>query len=140
MNLAAVGKRFLIVVPSQTLGMLLPYGLGSYVPSPVEVRIILGLIGLGTLLYAVFAKVFPIMEVEAPDEAIPWQARMVFSMPSRRALSPRTVVAIAMVVAGFAIQALAYFLNSSQNPASGWSILGLWTTCLGGEDRWGFRS
>ena len=30
--------------------------------------------------------------------------------------------------------------NSSQNPASGCSILGLWTTCLGGEDRWGFRS
>jgi hypothetical protein len=30
--------------------------------------------------------------------------------------------------------------NLSQNPASGWSILGLWTTCLGGEDRWGFRS
>ncbi|GEM_PF-348464 len=108
-NLAAVGKRFLIVVPSQTHGMLLPYGPGSYVPSPVEVRIILGLIGLGTLLYAVFAKVFPIMEVEAPEEALPWQARMVFSMPSRRALSPRTVVAIAMVVAGFAIQAIAYF-------------------------------
>jgi hypothetical protein len=32
------------------------------------------------------------------------------------------------------------FQNSSQNPASGCSILGLWTTCLGGEDRWGFRS
>jgi hypothetical protein len=30
--------------------------------------------------------------------------------------------------------------NSSQNPASGCSILCLWTTCLGGEDRWGFRS
>ena len=35
-NLAAIGKRYLIVVPSQTHGQLLPYEVGSYSPTWVE--------------------------------------------------------------------------------------------------------
>lgn len=71
-NLAAIGKRDVIVVPSQTHGTLLPYPPGVYTPTWVELAIILGLFGLGTLLYIVFTKVFPIMEVH-PDghETIP---------------------------------------------------------------------
>jgi hypothetical protein len=48
----------------------------------------------------------------------------------RRSPQPRRATALVAVLV----------TNSSQNPASGCSILGLWTTCLGGEDRWGFRS
>lgn len=62
-NLAAIGKRYLIVVPSQTYGNLLPYPIGSYSPTWVEYSIIVGLFALGTLLYVLFIKVFPIMEV-----------------------------------------------------------------------------
>ncbi len=62
-NLAAVGKRYLIVVPSQTQGSLLPYGSGSYVPTWVEYSIVLGLFALGALLYALFMKLFPIMPI-----------------------------------------------------------------------------
>ncbi|MHC4534791.1 MAG: NrfD/PsrC family molybdoenzyme membrane anchor subunit [Planctomycetota bacterium] len=62
-NLAAIGKRFLIVVPSQTHGNLLPYEAGSYAPTWIEYSIILGLFALGTLLYVLFVKVFPIMEM-----------------------------------------------------------------------------
>ena len=62
-NLAALGKRFLIVVPSLTHGNLLPYSPGSYTPTWVEYVVILGLIALGILLYILFMKVFPIMEV-----------------------------------------------------------------------------
>jgi molybdopterin-containing oxidoreductase family membrane subunit len=62
-NLAAIGKRYLIVVPSQTHGTLLPYGPGAYTPTWVEYSIILGLLALGTLFYVLFVKVFPIMEV-----------------------------------------------------------------------------
>lgn len=62
-NLAAIGKRYLIVVPSQTHGMLLPYSPGWYTPTWVEISVILGLMGLGALLYILFMKVFPIMEV-----------------------------------------------------------------------------
>ncbi|WP_376792670.1 NrfD/PsrC family molybdoenzyme membrane anchor subunit [Thermoflexus sp.] len=109
-NLAAVGKRFLIVVPSQTHGTLLPYGTGFYLPSSVEVRIILGLLGLGTLIYALFAKVFPIMEIEEAEEAVPWRAQAVFTLPTGRAFQPRTAVTIAMVIAGFSLQALSYFV------------------------------
>lgn len=62
-NVAAIGKRYLIVVPSQTHGALLPYSAGHYFPSWIEVSVVLGLLGLGALLYILFIKVFPIMEV-----------------------------------------------------------------------------
>ncbi|MFQ5897616.1 MAG: NrfD/PsrC family molybdoenzyme membrane anchor subunit [Candidatus Methylomirabilia bacterium] len=62
-NLAAIGKRYLIVVPSQTHGTLLPYGVGSYSPTWVEASVILGLLGLGALCYTIFMKVFPIMGI-----------------------------------------------------------------------------
>lgn len=65
-NLAAIGKRFLIVVPSLTKGTLLPYAPGSYSPTVVELGIVLGLFALGALLLGVFAKAFPIMEL--PEE------------------------------------------------------------------------
>lgn len=63
-NAAAVLKRYLIVVPSQTDGMLLPYNSGTYVPSWVELSVVLGALSLGALAYMVFAKVFPIMDVD----------------------------------------------------------------------------
>ena len=62
-NLAAIGKRDVIVVPSQTHGTVLPYAPGVYIPTWVELAIIAGLFALGTLVYVRFIKVFPIMEV-----------------------------------------------------------------------------
>jgi molybdopterin-containing oxidoreductase family membrane subunit len=58
-NVAAIGKRFLIVVPSQTHGMLLPYEVGSYSPSWIEYAVVAGLFGLGALLIGLFIKAFP---------------------------------------------------------------------------------
>lgn len=66
-NIAAVLKRILIVVPSQTHGTLLPYGPGFYSPTWVEYSIIAGLLALGTLLYILFTKIFPIIEL--PESA-----------------------------------------------------------------------
>ncbi|MEE8457296.1 MAG: NrfD/PsrC family molybdoenzyme membrane anchor subunit [Acidimicrobiia bacterium] len=63
-NVAAVGKRYLIVVPSQTHGQLLPYGTGSYSPTWVEYVIIAGLFALGALMIGGFMKIFPIMPME----------------------------------------------------------------------------
>jgi molybdopterin-containing oxidoreductase family membrane subunit len=68
-NVAAIGKRFLIVVPSLTKGTLLPYDPGSYAPTVVEIAVILGLFALGVLLIGIFAKAFPIMDLEEPEEA-----------------------------------------------------------------------
>lgn len=69
-NIAAIIKRYLIVVPSQTHGTLLPYGTGAYNPTWVEYCVILGLIALGTLLFVLFIKVFPIMEVPEIVEGV----------------------------------------------------------------------
>ena len=65
-NLAAIGKRYLIVVPSQTKGSLLPYEPGSYSPTASEIGVVLGLFALGALIIGLFAKVFPIIEL--PEE------------------------------------------------------------------------
>jgi hypothetical protein len=106
-NLAAIGKRFLIVVPSQTDGALLPYGEGHYGPTVGEVGVIVGLIALGTLLYVVFAKVFPLLEVEAePDAPAPAVPAESDAADARR----RTTVAVVMVVSGFVLQAVSYLV------------------------------
>jgi Ni/Fe-hydrogenase subunit HybB-like protein len=65
-NITAIGKRLLIVTPSLTHGALLPYEPGTYVPTWVEVAIILGLMALGALAILLFGKVFPIIEL-APE-------------------------------------------------------------------------
>jgi len=62
-NVAAIGKRILIVIPSQTHGTLLPYGTGSYSPTWVEYSVVLGLLALGALLLTLFMRVFPIVEI-----------------------------------------------------------------------------
>lgn len=67
-NVAAIAKRFVLVVPSQTHGTLLPYGSGSYSPTWVEYSVVMGLFALGTLMVVGFMKVFPIMEIPESQE------------------------------------------------------------------------
>ncbi len=62
-NIAAILRRFLIVVPSQTHGNLLPYGEGQYLPNWVEIAVILGLFALATLLILIFIRYFPIVPI-----------------------------------------------------------------------------
>ncbi|MBI2856016.1 MAG: polysulfide reductase NrfD, partial [Chloroflexi bacterium] len=64
---AGILKRFLIVVPSQTHGRLLPYLTGSYSPTWVEYSIVVGLLALGALALLLFFKVFPITEVSQAE-------------------------------------------------------------------------
>lgn len=71
-NVGAVLKRYLLVVPSQTHGMMLDWPDGHYAPSPVELGVVGGLVCLGLLIYTVFIKVFPIVPVvghQGSDEA-----------------------------------------------------------------------
>jgi molybdopterin-containing oxidoreductase family membrane subunit len=67
-NLGAIGKRYLIVVPSQTHGELLPYEIGSYSPTWTEYAVVLGLFALGALLIGLFMKAFPILPIEEGKE------------------------------------------------------------------------
>jgi len=62
-NVVNILRRYVIIVPSQTQGTLLPYEAGSYSPTWIEYTVILGLIGLGILLFIGFMKVFPILEI-----------------------------------------------------------------------------
>ena len=67
-NLASIAVRYIIVVPSQTNGMMLPwYTVGTYSPNWVEWSVMAGLFALGYLLYTAVVKIFPI--VELPHEA-----------------------------------------------------------------------
>jgi Ni/Fe-hydrogenase subunit HybB-like protein len=64
-NIAAIAKRLIIVTPSLTHGSLLPYGHGVYIPTWVEVAIIVGLMSLGALAILAFSKLFPIVPLES---------------------------------------------------------------------------
>jgi len=61
LNIGAFFKRYLIVVPSLTVGTLLPYSKGSYMPTWVEYLVVLGMLALGVLFFMIFMKVFPIL-------------------------------------------------------------------------------
>ncbi|MBW8011107.1 MAG: hypothetical protein FVQ83_07700 [Chloroflexi bacterium] len=104
-NLAAIAKRYLIVVPSQTHGTLLPYNVGSYSPTWVEYSIILGLLAFGVLLFITFLKIFPIMEVEA-SKSDPIVER---KPGPETGLTTRSILSLGLVVIGFALQFVSYF-------------------------------
>ena len=109
-NIAAIGKRDVIIVPSQTHGTLLPYPPGAYTPTWVELAIILGLFGLGTLLYIVFTKVFPIMDVHVGSgEALPHDAdagkRWRDGAMRKRMFILTLMVGIILAVVGFSLTA-----------------------------------
>lgn len=105
-NLAAIGKRYLVVVPSQTHGALLPYGVGFYKPTWVEFAIVVGLFALGALIYALFVKLFPIVGMQA---ARPQSSPALAESDNSR----RSMWAIIMVVLGFALQGISYFILSA---------------------------
>lgn len=102
-NVAALGERFLLIVPSQTHGAQLPYAVGSYSPTWEEYSVVVGLLALGALLFILFMKVFPILPLSdtmgAEDQKI-----------ARVSSVRRTSVAWFMIIIGFGIQAVSYFL------------------------------
>ncbi len=60
-NVAAICKRFLIVVPSQTHGALIKLEPGEYVPTWVELGVVIGLVGLVFTIMLLFGRVFPLV-------------------------------------------------------------------------------
>ncbi len=101
-NVAAVLKRYLLVVPSQTHGMLLPYRHGEYDPTWVEYGVVLGLVSLGVCLYTLFVKVFPIVPVAphgvAATEPEPRKLRALVTVGAM-------LTGLCLAVTGFAISA-----------------------------------
>jgi molybdopterin-containing oxidoreductase family membrane subunit len=62
-TLALWVKRFIIVVPAMMFPNL-PYDYGSYTITWVEWSIIAGIVAFGVIIYSVFIKLFPIIELE----------------------------------------------------------------------------
>lgn len=96
-NVAAVLKRFLIVVPSQIEGTLLPLEKASYRPAFIEVAVVTGLCGLVLLLILVFGRIFPLVPSEHPVEGTPPRDRPRFAATMAWAL-----FATALIVLGVA--------------------------------------
>jgi molybdopterin-containing oxidoreductase family membrane subunit len=63
-SLAALAKRYLLVVPPLARGKLLPYPDGTYSPTWIEFAVVIGLMALGAVFFMLFMKVFPIIAVE----------------------------------------------------------------------------
>lgn len=79
-------------------------GEGFYRPTWVEYGVVIGLFALGALLYTLFIKVFPILDVEDHgDEPAPAKAE------KSGGLSGRAVLAWGMMIGGFILQFIAYF-------------------------------
>ena len=66
-NVGALVKRLLIVVPSQTHGSYLALDEGSYGPSWIEWSVMAGAASLVLLIILVFARVFPLTHGEEPE-------------------------------------------------------------------------
>ncbi|MBI4564704.1 MAG: polysulfide reductase NrfD [Planctomycetes bacterium] len=106
-NVAAVLKRYLLIVSPQTHGLFVPTE-GSYAPSGVEIAVILGLLALGALFITIFVKVFPIVPLAGsghPAEPDPTE-------PRRKGPS-RCLMFWAMLAVGVGLAAIG-FLGSSR--------------------------
>jgi molybdopterin-containing oxidoreductase family membrane subunit len=97
-NVAAVLKRLLIVVPSQTDGGMISLRPGVYNPTIVEVGVVVGAFGLCTLAILVFGRFFPL--VPTPVD----HAKRETPIPRDRLRTAATfltlLIAVALIVLG----------------------------------------
>lgn len=91
-NVAALFKRMLIVVPSQTHGALLPVEQGYYLPNLIEIGLVAGLFGLVATAILLVGRFFPLVpsSVTLPGD------------PARGTDTPRRHVA-RLVATGFVV-------------------------------------
>ena len=97
-NVAAVLKRLLIVVPSQTNGGLLQLRPGVYTPTLVEIGVVVGAVGLCALGLLLFGRVFPLVPTPVdPDK----RHAQVPREPARSTLTVITALtALALIAIG----------------------------------------
>ena len=99
-NVAAVLKRFLIVVPSQTHGALAPVDPPDvYAPSWVELGTVGGMFGVASIAILLFVRIFPIVPAPHPAPAHPAVPRRDW----RRAAATALNAAIALGLIGLGL-------------------------------------
>lgn len=108
-NIAAIIKRFLIVVPSQTHGLFLPAPAAYYFPTWVEFALIFGLFALGGVMFLIFIKIFPLVPIITLEQALqtaPSVKESAGSLFMRRTLFFVTLMAgLILAVIGFVFSA-----------------------------------
>lgn len=65
--IAALLRRYLLVIPPITDGRWLPYSAGSYTPTWVEYSVVVGLVALGVGGFVIVSKLIPIVELSAKE-------------------------------------------------------------------------
>jgi molybdopterin-containing oxidoreductase family membrane subunit len=68
-NIGMYTERFLIVATSQSR-QYLPDAWGLYIPSLVEISILVGTVGLFTTLFLIFVKIFPSVSIYEVKETM----------------------------------------------------------------------
>jgi molybdopterin-containing oxidoreductase family membrane subunit len=114
-NVGAMLKRVLIVVPSQTHGTLIPYRTGSYQPTWVELSVAAGLLALGALACLVFAHLFPLVPLDVERARRPERSQR---EPARRR-SARIALTLACGLAGISLAAIG-FVSSARLLSAPW--------------------
>ncbi len=112
-NVAAVLKRYVLVVSSQTHGSLLGETPGSYAPAWGEYAVIAGLFALGAMLYAAFLKAFPIVPVVGHDD------EPIEKAAPDRAHGRRLVLFWATLTAGIVLATAGFQLSPGDVPRAG---------------------
>ena len=108
-NVAAILKRLLVVVPSQTHGLLLAYPSGTYAPTWVELAVVVGLLALGALLFLLFGAVFPLVPLQPIGPVV--MPRVPVTRPQRRLVR---LTLFASVLAAGLVLALVGLLASAR--------------------------
>jgi len=64
-NIGAILRRYLVVVPAQTHGHYMDYAPGFYAPNWIEISVMLGILSFGVLAFIAFMRLFPIIPMHA---------------------------------------------------------------------------
>jgi Ni/Fe-hydrogenase subunit HybB-like protein len=122
-------ERFLLVVPAMSVPQL-PYPVGTYTPSWVEISLVVGALATFGLFLAIFGKIFPVVSIWEttedggapttrllPSGAAPNVAMAAGPQPatSRRAFLRTAALAAGGLSAGLAIPMLASGMAPAQN-------------------------
>lgn len=98
-NVAAVLKRLLIVVPSQTHGTLAQVDPpSSYAPSWIELGIVLGMFGVVAFAILLFVRIFPVVPTAHPPGGSPPRAERGWMRMAATALT--ALVALSLITIG----------------------------------------
>lgn len=65
--IAALLRRYLLVIPPITDGRWLPYSAGSYSPTWVEYSVVAGLIAIAVAFFVIVSKLIPVVELTAEE-------------------------------------------------------------------------